>query len=187
MFDFSAAIPTESLKPGMYKLYVSACKLETPANKTPYLAITFSGESGSMTDKFYITKDAIKKLNYLHMNLFGKICETVFPDVASIGAYFTKMLLSKKIIRGYRIAGKEVANGNVYSELGFTGFIIPEDIEFKDHAFEVGSSQWNAHVRKATPAPEAAGSDSAMLPPMATDLPFGDTTPTAPKSGLPWD
>lgn len=188
-FDFSTAAPATStafLAPGLYKLSVSDVKYTVPTDtkpdgspKTPFLAITFSGKSGQLTEKFFITPKAIDRLQYLHEALSGKRCDKIFESTDQVGAYFSKFLMAKKVEKTFLVGGTEATNGTVYANLGYGGFIMPDDMDVQEGAFPEGSAMWNANVKKNKNT-SVSNTDDIMLPGSTSSSKIDDI------DSLPW-
>lgn len=177
-----AAKSASFLEPGFYYLSVSDAKLETPEGKNPFISVTFSGEKGSVTTKLFITPKALPRLQYIYNSYMGKPCDKDFENAAAVGAFFTKFFESDKIRaikKGMAVGGKQVADGTVYSDLPYTDFFMPEDMNFAEGPFDRGTANWARYVKLDTSNPSVK-TDNVMMPategPAANeamdDLPF---------------
>jgi hypothetical protein len=139
------------LKPGQYVLHIESAKYEKPADKTPYLNVEFAGEQGKVDTKMYITAKALERLQYLHQEWVGKPCDKKFDSFDAVGAYYEKLLNDTRIKAKNKrmvIGGKDV-NGKVYAEVGFTNYVIPDNVaDFEEGAFEPGTPKYIMVIRK---------------------------------------
>lgn len=182
-YDFSKVEPIKDitfLKPGIYKLHVSKVELDE-AGKTPFLNITFSGESGQVRQKFYLSEKALSNLLYLHEGYFGKPITKGFEDNLQVATYFEKALTAKKIEKPIIVGGQIADNGRLYGELPFGKFFVKEGVPFVEGEFEEDTARWKEVVRKSKPfANSSTTTDSAMLPSSSDDT-VTDTT-----DEMPW-
>lgn len=165
-FDFSKVeVPQQLnyLRPGTYVLSVTKVDLEKPSGKTPYLNITFSGKSGVVKQKFYLTPKAFPSLQYLHESMFGKTLSKAFDNLDQIYTYFEKALTSKKIEKTMIVGGQE-SNGKVYAELPYCRFVLKDGTPYEEGAYEEGSARWNEVVRKSKTTDSGLTSDATILP-----------------------
>lgn len=169
VIDFSKIpVPTatEFLEPGMYRLKVDkdAVKLETPQGKTPYLSVRFVSDKGaSLTEKFFLTKKAIPRFQYLHQAWFGKEIDKVFNSYEEIGEYFAKALVVKIVSRPMVTGGKIGTDGRFYSGLPYLGFVVDESL-FEEGSFEKDGEAYNRVVQKQKINPSVANTDITILP-----------------------
>jgi hypothetical protein len=168
----------EFLVPGYWKLHVTGGKIIKPEGKNPFLEVSLEGDKGIMRDKFYLTAGVLPKFKYFYESWTGKPFDKVFATMEQVGAFFEKMCNTadfQKIVRNTCVKGKEASTGVVYTELGFGGFVVPDEIE--EGAFEPGSYSWNQNVKKQLNA--STGTNSVMIPDSSTPA-------TDDSSGLPW-
>lgn len=182
-FDFStvdAPKSTNYLQPGFYRLSISEATYVKPEGekqgggaKTPYVEVTFTGESGQMTEKFFVTPKALDRLQYLHLAWFDKKLEKLFTDADSVGAYFSKVLTMKPITKLIEVGGKQGTDGKIYAALPYSNFILSDDMKFTEGPFEVGSANYQ-RVVKMLPANASTGRSEVILNPSngIDDLPF---------------
>lgn len=174
MIDFkNAKKATEAsyLTPGIYEMKIIDAKFENPEGKTMYVELTFDRvrDGAKMKQKFYISeKEAtIGRLKYLHEDWTGKVIEKGFNSLAEVGAYFEKVFQSdacKKITRFVKVGGTEEADGKVYANLGFAGFIIPTEKNPEEMTFEVGDANWILNVKKNLNSKKVENTDDVMIP-----------------------
>lgn len=185
--DMGQVAPAEStsfkyLEPGMYRLKVDteSVRVDTPQGKTPYLSVRYLSESGaSVVEKFYLTPKAIARLQYYYMALTGKKLDKVFSSYVEIGQYFEKLLKSKPLTFPMVVGGKITVEGKLYSNIKYTDFIIPANVDFEEGAFEKDSANYKDVVRYDKPNPAVANTD-------ATVLPGTGYVPIAGAEDLPW-
>lgn len=181
VFDFNGVKAPETkgfLKPGIYDLRISNTSFESPEGKTPYIEVTFTGDSGQMKQKFFITPKAMNRLVYLHEGLFAQPITKAFPNAEAVGAYFTKLLNTKQPTKRVLVGGQEGTDGRVYASLGYSDFIVDEATPTQ--VFEEGSSQWTSNVKRSENRAMVKDNDNAILPGSTTsnsasnndDLPF---------------
>jgi hypothetical protein len=174
VIDFSQIEPAQEVKflePGMYRLKVDKdnIKVETPANKTPFLQVRFVGENGaSLTEKFFLTPKAMPRFAYLHEAWFGKKLTEKFTSMVDVGKYFLAALTSKIVTRPMITGGKQTADGKFYSGLPYTGFIVADENLFEEGAFEKDSARYKQVVQVEKPNLALMNSDAAILP--STDV-----------------
>jgi hypothetical protein len=177
----NAASSTEYLEPGMYRLKVDkeGTKLVTPEGKTPYLNVRFTSENGaSLNEKFFLTAKALPRLQYLHEAWFNKRLDKKFTSMLDVGKYFQAALTAKIVTRAMITGGKITTDGKFYSGLPYTGFVLVDESQFEEGAFDKDSARYKAAVSYDKPNPAVAGTSSAVLP--TTDLPGTD-------GPSPWD
>lgn len=178
-FDFSTVdVPVSAnyLQPGFYKLGITAAEYVKPTGekpdgtpKTPYVEITFSGEAGMMKEKFFVTPKAINRLQYLHLAWFDKKLEKLFTDEDSVGAYFSKLMTMKPIVKTIEVGGKQGTDGKIYAALSHSKFILPDDMHVIEGPFEVGSPSY-VRVVKMLPANASTGTNEVMLPSSSSNV-----------------
>lgn len=184
-FDFkNAQIPESSarLTPGVYSLTATAAEGGTSPNKgTEYVEVTFSGKAGSLKEKFFLTEKAIGRLKYLHQAIYEKDLERVFNKAEEIVAYFDKLFKAKAVEKQFIVGGKEAADGRVFTNLPFGGFIVPDELRMLEGPFDKMGPMWMQYVQKAVISGAVASTDDVMLPSNASlgdkeddfgDLPF---------------
>lgn len=144
-------IPVENsyVKPGFYKMAPTKAELIEKEGKTPYLNITFEGNKGKLSDKFYLSEKAIARLQYLHVGLYDKRLEKDFNSDKDLATYFNT-LFEKKSITVNLVVGGEESNGKTYASLPYTGFIMSEDEPFEEGPFEPGTARYNQVVKRNT-------------------------------------
>src|SRR5690606_24125470 len=151
-----------------------------PEDKTPYLAFTLSGDKGKVTEKFYVTAKALSRLQYIHEAWIGKTLDKNFDSFDAVGAYFEKLFnhdKTKSISKMVIVGGQEAADGKVYADLPFSGFVVPDEVNMIEGAFDRGDGNWIQHVTKAKNA--STNTESIMI---AASTPQDDD----PTDGLPF-
>jgi hypothetical protein len=140
------------LLPGMYMLTPVVAEYGVSSQKgTPYMDVTFTCKSKnldyngkSVKAKFYITENSRARLQYLHEGLYGvKIDPNKnFASEADLVTYFN-LLFSKKPVTKPFVAGGSISNDGtkIYSDLPYTGFIVPESY-YEEGEYEVNSSRF---------------------------------------------
>ena len=174
IFDFSTVNETSNdtyLLPGMYSVSVTSAKYVQPEGnkpdgnpKTPYLELTFSGESGKLTDKFYVTAKALDRLQTIYVAWMGKKLDKKFDTIEAIGAFFELAFNSEKAKKTFKkiIVGGSQVGDRVYGKIPYSRFIIPEDaVYFKEGPFAKDSADWNFHVKVENNA--ATSSNDVMI------------------------
>jgi len=156
-FDFSNVdMPANKsyLQPGYYTLGITDAKYVKPdgtkpdgSPKTPYIEVTFSGETGALNEKFFVTPKALDRLQYLHMAWFDKKLEKPFKSSEEVGMYFTKVLTMKPIKKGVCVGGKQGNDGKIYANLPYSNFILPDNMNFTEGAFEIGDANYRQNVK----------------------------------------
>ena len=176
IFDFKkVAVTTNAayLQPGMYNLSVREAKYIKPEGKKPdgsakttYLELTFGGEMGQLTHKYFITPKAFDRLQTIYTAWFEKGCDKVFDSTDAIGAFFELAFNSEKAKSTYRrmiIAGRQVGD-KVYADLPYSNYIVNDDVEdWKEGPFAKDSGQYIYHVKMEKPNP-ASSTDDVMIP-----------------------
>lgn len=171
--DFSKVDVAEGksyVRPGYYVLAPTKVVLVEEGVKTPYIAITFSGESGEMTDKFYLTESAFPKIQYLHNAYFGKKIDKAFTDFKQLTAYMEKVLTTKTLSRMMCVAGSQGSNGKIYTNLPWSNFIIPETMKVEEGAFKEDSFEYRQNVKLTSITNPSTESDSTILPDSAPEV-----------------
>ncbi len=166
-FNFStteSAKATPFIKPGRYKFNIKEVKLaKSKSSNTEFLTFTFENTDGqALTENFMLTEKALGRLQYLHEAWTGKKLNKNFATTKEVADYFAKIFVSPKAgSRILQVNGKQV-DGNVYGELPYTEFILPEDTELGE--FEEGSKEWKDFVKKATATKnESSGKKGGVL------------------------
>lgn len=180
-FDFgNTSVPKNGsyLQPGQYRLFISKAEFVKPTEtkndgtpKTPYVEVTFEGDAGQMSEKFYVTPKAIDRLQYLHFAWFDKKLEKVFENADQVGTYFQKVLpmKGKEIVKSMTVGGKQGSDGKIYASLSYSGFVLPDEMNIIEGPFEPNSLNYLNNVKMNVPSAVASASDDAMLP--DTDMP----------------
>ncbi len=179
------------LSPGQYVLTVRSAEYIKPEGKktdgsakTPYLDVTFGGDSGEVGVKFYITPKAIARLQTIYTDWFGINCDKLFESTDAVGAFFEKAFTSEKAKKTYKrmmIGGKQAQDGKIYAELPYSNYIVPDNAEgFIEGPFEKDSIRWIQYV-KMNPANPSSFTDETLIPSrnkvdysddLSSDLPF---------------
>lgn len=167
MYDFKNTKPATSatyLTPGVYKLKPTNVELGVFKTGTPYLAITFQTEDEiDITEKFSLTKNAISRLQYLHVGFFGKECDKAFKSDEEVLTYFKKCLTTKSFVKNIIVGGEIAVDGNIYANLPYTNFVV-EDGDLDLGEFEEGSEEWKKYVKKkAKQTSEVEGKNNGLL------------------------
>lgn len=187
VYNFKETEPSKDmqyLRPGTYRLTIQNAVYTKPngqkpdgSPKTPFLEITFVGDSGQMSSKFYITPKAIERLQTFFTNWFDQKLDKVFDSTDAVGAFLEKAFTSEKAKKTFKrmvISGRQVGD-KVYADLPFKGYIVPDTIEdWKEGPFEKGSAEWVYWVRVEANA--STGSSDVML-----------SVPTSAKADFPDD
>lgn len=190
-FDFStveAAVSAEFMVPGYWNVKITDVafidKKDDGSAITPRVKITFAGKGGQFSDNFFITPKAMPRLQYLHEQWIGKKLEKVFENATGVYAYFEKLFKSPQAqkISKMIIVGGETVGDKTYARLPYTGFVLPDEGNFKEEAFEVGSNLWKNHVTVKTNASTAT--NDVMLP--GNDAPPSGNSPKEEESDLPF-
>jgi hypothetical protein len=183
----NAATTTEFLEPGMYRLKVDpkGTRVVTPeGGKTPYLQVRFVSESGaSVTEKFFLTAKALPRLQYLHEAWTSKRLDKSFKSMIEVGTYFSTFLTAKIVTRPMITGGKIAANGNFYSGLPYTGFVVTQESLFEEGPFDKDSARYKQVVTVDKPNPAVANTNAALLP-EADAFPTSGSTASA--DDMPW-
>lgn len=175
VIDFSKIpVPSENqyLEPGMYRLKVDkeSVKVEMPQGKTPYLSVRFVEKGGAaVTEKFFLTSKAMKRLQYLHEAWFGKALTESFTSFKAVGEYFAKGLTAKIVARPMIVGGKQTADGKFYSGLPFLGFVVTDESVFDEGPFKKDSDIYKRVVQVQKPDPTVADTDVNILPGETSD------------------
>jgi len=199
VFDFgSTTIPEEQkfLSMGDYWLSVSKAEFVKPEGnnvegkpKTPYLEVVFTGKSGQVTEKFFISpsEGIMARLQYLHHALTGKSCEKKFNTVDEVGAYYKLLLNDNRIkskVFGVTVGGRLAANGKIYGCLPYLHFLVDKDLAeksgFEEGSIEENSPRWKNLLKvdsnKSTNTNDimvgSSKKTSAQAPDVLDDLPF---------------
>lgn len=191
-FDFKKVGVTSNaayLQPGQYVLCAKEAKYVKPDGKKPdgtakttYLEITFGGEMGQISEKFYITPKAFERLQTIYTAWFEKPCDKSFDSMDAIGAFFELAFNSEKAKKTFKrmiVGGRQAPDGKVYAQLPFSNYIVSDAEEsFKEGPFAKDSGQYIFHVRVEKPNISST-TDNVMIPvgPTVTqdfsdDLPF---------------
>lgn len=134
------------LTPGVYDLQVTSAKYEQPEGKNPWLEVTFSGEAGQTTQKFYLTPKAMDRLVYLHEQLFEKPLKKAFESSEAVATYFQKAFESLKPTKRFLVGGREGTDGRIYANFGYANFVVSDKTPVG--AFAEGSAQWISNVER---------------------------------------
>jgi hypothetical protein len=186
VIDFSQVDVPQSnkyLEPGMYRLKIDAesVKLMTPQGKNPYLTVTFINKDGaSVTEKFFLTKKALPRLQYLHEAWFSKKLTSTFATFEEVGKYFAKVLTTKIVARPMIVGGKIAPDGKFWVGLPFDGFVVVDETKFVEGPFDKDSDEYKRVVRVEKPNSAVANTDSPVLPSSDSSV-SGDEMPD------PWD
>jgi hypothetical protein len=181
-----AATESAYLAPGMYRLKVDidGLKVVAPDGKTAYLSVKFVDQNGNgVNEKFFLTAKAMPRLQYLHEAWFSKKLDKTFTSFVQVGEYFAYALAQKPITKPMVVGGKVTPDGKFFSGLPYSGFVIVDEKDFEEGAFEKGSDQYNKVVQIQKPNPAVANTDAAMLP----EAQAGGYKPVEIAGGNPWD
>ena len=173
------------LQPGHYYLTITKSEFIKPTGtkpdgsaKTPYLEVTFEGATGSMIEKFFVTPKSIDRLQYLHLSWFDKKLDKLFDSAEGVGAYFAKVLTMKPIKKAVCVGGKQGTDGKIYAGLGYSNFVLPDDMNIEEGPFDPNSLNYKNNV-KMMPANASMTTNNVMLPSNSVpdndplnDLPF---------------
>ena len=172
-FDFKTVDAPKSmnyLQPGFYKLGIASAEYVKPAGekpeggaKTPYVEVVFECDMGKLTEKFFVTPKALDRLQYLHLAWFEKKLDKLFTDADSVGAYFAKVLPMKPIVKGVEVGGKQGKDGKIYAGLGYSNFVLPDEMSFEAGPFAIGDMNYQRVVRMLPPN-ASTGTNDIMLP-----------------------
>jgi hypothetical protein len=168
MFDFSkvdAATASSYLEPGVYKVHIKEAKSAPSKQKqTPGFALILEAKDGlSVQETFYVTEDTQERLQYLHQGWLGKKLEGKFKSADEVVAYFVKTLnAAKKIVKTVIVAGQIADNGQLYSKLPYSAFVVEED-DVELGPFDVDSKQYKKYVTSSNLKSEVAGKKNGIL------------------------
>lgn len=178
VFDFknievSSEENNSYLQPGMYILSAKSAKFVKPEGKktdgspkTSYLEITFGGDMGQITHKYFITPKALERLQTIYTVWFDKKCEKAFDSMEAIGAFFELAFNSEKakqVSKRMIISGRQVGD-KVYGDIPFSRYIVDDNAEwFKEGPFAKDSADWAFHV-KVEKGNVSSTTDDVMIP-----------------------
>lgn len=137
------------VKPGFWKMAPVKAELTEKEGSTPYLTITFEGKAGKLTDKFWLSNKAAKRLNYLHNALYSKVLEKTFDTSEQVMEYFNTLFTRKIVPLNLKVGGEIATNGNIYAKLPYMDFVIA-DSEFEEGPLEEGSARYKELVKEST-------------------------------------
>lgn len=137
------------VKPGFWTLAPVKAELVETSGKTPYLNITFEGNSGKLVDKFYLSEKALPRLLYLHTELYNKALEKDFATSKEVETYFNTLFEKKVIPLNLKVIGQEAVNGKIYASLPYTSF-VSSDNDFEEFEIVKESPLYTDFVKKNT-------------------------------------
>ena len=171
VFDFKnteTAKPMEFLQPGEYMMKIVDVKLGQNKTQSYYAAITLETKDTKqkMTDKFHLTENALSRVKYLYVAYMDKEqFDEVITGREQLVRYLKDAFTSREIYKPFIVGGDIDPDDNtkVYSKLPWAGFILDVK-DFKgDRAYEVGSKEYQAVVKKQKLDKKIEGKNSTVI------------------------